>query len=232
MFSDRVFQITFLVSLIAHGVILFQNPNLGLFPTSKNEQKLEISYIKTPPEVKTHLKAQTLPKKEPFLKLPSEITGKKKTPPPFIDKEAMFKNIKADSQQKMAFTKPTFIKPEITKPDVIAIKKKITLPPIDMNKINNPSYISYYQTVREKVKRAAYYNYNRAESGEVYVSFIVTSGGFLKDVRLIEERSSPNPYLRDIALRSIKDASPFPNFPKDLDYPNLSFNVIISFEIE
>ena len=42
---------------------------------------------------------------------------------------------------------------------------------------------------------------------------------------------SGNPYLRDIALRSIK-ASSFPNFPKELDYLQLTFNVVISFEIE
>jgi len=35
-----------------------------------------------------------------------------------------------------------------------------------------------------------------------------------------------------VAEKSIFDASPFPAFPKDLDYPELSFNVIISFQIE
>jgi len=32
-------------------------------------------------------------------------------------------------------------------------------------------------------------------------------------------------------LRSIKDANPFPPFPKDLNYPELTFNVVISFEV-
>jgi TonB family protein len=86
--------------------------------------------------------------------------------------------------------------------------------------------------VREKIRRAAYQNYTRIETGEVYVSFIISNDGYLKEIKLIPEKSSPIPYLRETALKSIKEASPFPNFPKDLDYPQLSFNVVISFEIE
>jgi len=71
----------------------------------------------------------------------------KEAPPPFIDREAIFKKGREAISQKYTFTKPTFIKP-----DIIAVKKKITLPPIDINKIDNPSYISYYQMVREKIR--------------------------------------------------------------------------------
>jgi TonB family protein len=66
----------------------------------------------------------------------------------------------------------------------------------------------------------------------VYLSFIISTEGYLREVRLVEEKSSFSPYLREIALRSIKEASPFPDFPKELDYPQLTFNVVISFEIE
>jgi TonB family protein len=226
MFSSRIFQITFLVSLIAHGAILLHNPDLTLFSPNKKEQKIEVSYVKPPAEAKTEVK-NPLPKSEQFLKLPPQITADKRIPPPFIDMEGFFKGSKEISSRSPDFTKPAFIKP-----DIIAIKKKITLPPIDMDKINNPSYISYYQIVREKIRRAAYQNYTRTETGEVYLSFIISSDGYLREVRLLEEKSSGVAYLKEIALRSIKDASPFPNFPKELDYPQLSFNVVISFEIE
>jgi len=228
MFSERVFQITLLISLITHGVILFQNPNLNPFPAHKQEQKLEVSYVKPPKETEATLKTQRPTNKEPFLKLSSKITADKRIPPPFIDKESIFKgDNKMFSRRDIAFSKPAFIKPEI-----IAIKKKITLPPIDTTKINNPSYISYYQIVREKIKRAAYQNYTGREVGEVTISFAISNNGYLKDLRLIEEKSSSTAYLREVALKSIKDASPFPNFPKELDYPQLSFNLTITFEIE
>jgi len=228
MLSDKTFTIALVLSAVAHGAILLQNPNLNLsiLPKEKKDTVLEVSYLKPPQETKEYRKA-TLPKKEPFLRLSSKITANKTNPPPFIDRENIFRKNREMVSQKYTFTKPTFVRP-----DMIAAKKKITLPPVDLDKIDNPSYINYYQIVREKIRRAAYQNYTRAEVGEVYLSFLIFSDGSLKTVQLIEEKSSSSPYLKETALRSIKEASPFPNFPKELDYPQLSFNVVISFEIE
>lgn len=215
-----------MVSIVVHGVILFQNPDLFTLSIDKKEKKIEVTYLKSPQEAKTYPKPAPLKREQP-LNLSSKITAEKKSiPPPFVDKENIFKANK-ELSSRQPFTKPALIKP-----DIIAIKKKIALPPVDMDKINNPSYISYYQIVREKIRRAAYQNYTRAETGEVYLSFIISGDGYLKEVQLREERSSMSAYLREIALRSIKDASPFPAFPKELEYPQLSFNVVISFEIE
>jgi len=66
----------------------------------------------------------------------------------------------------------------------------------------------------------------------VYLSFVISRDGSLEEARMVQERSSPNTYLQDTALKSIKEASPFPAFPKELEYPRLSFNVVISFEVE
>lgn len=224
--EDKVFQIALSVSLIAHGAILFKHSSLNIPSKDKTMQKIEVVYVK-PKEKRLEEKKVIHSKQEPFLKIPSKITADKRIPPPFMDKENISRN-KRDS----ALSMPNFSKPVLMKPDVIAIKKKITLPPIDLDKINNPSYISYYQIVREKIRRSAYQNYARTETGEVYLAFIVSSSGYLKGVHFIPEKSTANLYLKEIALRSIRDASPFPDFPKELDYPQLSFNVIISFEIE
>jgi len=86
----------------------------------------------------------------------------------------------------------------------MAIKRKITLPAIEMAKIDNPSYISYYQIVREKIRRSAYQNYTHNETGDVYVSFIISNDGYIKDVHLVEEKTTVNGYLKNIALRSIR----------------------------
>lgn len=221
MFSNKVFQIALLASIITHGVILFQNINLPSFSTKQKEEKLEIRYIEQPKKPKEAPKP-IRPKKE--------LLSVKRPPPPFIDidKENTFKK---DKKVGLPDSAP-LIKPAFTKPDIIEIKKEITLPPVDIDKIKNTSYLSYYQIVREKIKRTAYQNYTRTEVGEVYLTFVISKDGYLRDIRLIEDKSSSNPFLRDIALRSIKQASPFPNFPKELDYLQLSFNVIISFEIE
>jgi TonB family protein len=180
---------------------------------SEVEKKTRVTYLKIKPEKKDAVK---FPRNDPL----------KRIPPPFIEPA------KISKEDNLAPKRDTFTKPALIKPDVIAIKKKITLPPVDMQKIDNPSYISYYQIVREKIRRSAYQNYSRSDTGEVYITFVVLSDGTLKNARLVEDRSSVNSYLRSIALSSVKGADPFPDFPKELDYPELSFNVVISFEIE
>jgi TonB family protein len=229
MLSSRVFQITLVISLITHGVILFQNPNFPLFLKSQDNDKLEVSYVREPVVAKEEEPVKTVLKKELLLgTLASKIAARKINPPPFVDREAIFNKSRGGSQSDNS----EFIKPAVVKPDIISVKKIITTPAIDLDKINNPSYISYYQIVREKIRRAAYHNYDKAETGEVYMSFIITREGFIRDVRLIEAKSSVNAYLKETALKSVSDASPFPSFPKVLDYPQLSFNVVISFEVE
>jgi TonB family protein len=228
MSSERVFQVALLVSLAVHGTILFQR--LNLLPTLNQEKdklkkEIEISYLEEKEEPKLKNKNEDS-RKENVSRPPLKIETKKITPPPFIDKENVF-NSKSNSSLGEYFTKPSLIKP-----DIIAIKKKITLPAVDLDKIDNPSYLNYYQIVREKIKRAAYQNYMRTETGEVYLTFTISNPGYLGQVRIIEEKSSGSSYLNSVALKSIKDASPFPTFPKELDYPELSFNVVISFEIE
>ena len=206
---------------------MVQNPGYIFFSPPEKNKKIEINYIKPLRPVKQEAKRANLTHNEPFLKLSSKITLDKRIPPPFINREEVSKSATQVMRKELSFEKPALIKP-----DTIAIKKKITLPALALDKISNPSYISYYQIVREKIRRAAYQNYNRSETGNVYITFIISDAGYLKDVRLVEEKSQATPYLKDIALASVRTASPFPRFPKELDYSQLSFNVVISFEVE
>ncbi len=226
MFSEKIFKVAFVLSLIFHGVILSQNPNPLSSSLNKKNQKLEVTYIKTPKKPPSP-KDSPSSSKEAFLKIAPKNTVVNEAPPPFIDKESIFKKAAKAASTGADFAKPIFIKT-----DVIAIKKRITLPPIEADKINNPSYMGYYQLVREKIRRCAYQNYTRTETGEAYLSFIISNDGSLEAINFVPEKSSFNPYLKEIALRSVKDASPFPAFPNELDYPQLSFNVVISFEVE
>jgi len=68
--------------------------------------------------------------------------------------------------------------------------------------------------------------------GEVFISFTVTSSGELLQVMIVDKRSIPDSLLRDIAINSIRDASPFPPFPQGMNQYQITFNVIISFEIK
>jgi TonB family protein len=234
MNSNRVFQFALLMSAALHVAILFQNSPLFNSTGQKNKKKedlLEVSYLKLLEKGITQAKESALKIDIPP-SLPSRIVPAKKLPPPFIDRELEVKEKKGPFFAQKALFAPSFLKKPEIRPDIIAVKKKINLPHVDIDKINNPSYLSYYQIIREKIRRSAYQNYSTSDMGEVYVSFIVSSSGYLEEARLVEEKSSRNAHLRDIALKSVNDASPFPKFPAQLDYSQLSFNVIISFEIE
>lgn len=227
MLSSRNFQLALIFSLIAHSALVIRYPALNILNLTKKPEMIKISYMKNPPQLTEAQKKMSF-KKTPHVKLPSQINS-------FEKKNLIFtgnKEILVPSSRPSLPKEQPAIKPTILRPDIMAIKKKITLPPVETGKLDNPTYVSYYQFVREKIRRAAYQNYSRSETGEIYIAFVISSSGVLKDVRLVEEKSSPKYYLKETALRSVRDASPFPAFPKDLDYPQLSFNVIISFEIE
>jgi outer membrane biosynthesis protein TonB len=112
-------------------------------------------------------------------------------------------------------------------------KRSISVPVVASQKITNPKYVGYNDRIRDKIRNRAYFYIDdpQFQSGEVYLTFVVTADGNLKDLQIIGERSRANEYLRTVGLRSVKESSPFPPFPADLQYPELSFNVVISFEV-
>jgi len=131
------------------------------------------------------------------------------------------RNLKLDRKQT----------PDITP---LEMERKISVPMLKSEKITNPKYLSYNQTIRQKIRQRAYSYINHVdfEAGNVYLTFIISSDGALKEIKVIEKRTSANDYLRKAGARSIKESSPFPAFPKDLEYPELTFNVVISFEVK
>ncbi|MFA5311190.1 MAG: TonB family protein [Candidatus Omnitrophota bacterium] len=210
----RLLPAALLISFSLHTVIISGSYLIPFIKPPEAEKQIKVTYVKIKETPKELLKSKN-------------IASEKRTPPPFIEPQEIRKESSLNKPRDLKLAKPQLIKP-----DSIPVNKKISLPDVDMGRIDNPSYISYYQIVREKIRRAAFRNYSRSETGEVYLTFIISSDGLLKDARLVEAKSSRSPYLRSIALSSVKTASPFPNFPKELDYQELSFNVIISFEIE
>ncbi|MBU1998415.1 MAG: TonB family protein [Candidatus Omnitrophica bacterium] len=221
--ENRIFKITLIISLALHGALLIFNPYWNSALRKNEVKETEINYVRRP---ETDRK-KSVQSRQPLKDIPSRANMQKINPPPYVQKDSGIKKVGAPAPAK-----PDFVKPEFSKPDVTALKRKINLPALEADKINNPSYMNYYQLVREKIRRSAYQNYTRDQTGEVYISFVISSAGNLKDIQLIENKSSRNEYLGETALRSVRGSAPFPAFPKELDYAQLSFNVIISFEIE
>ncbi|MDP2943729.1 MAG: TonB family protein [Candidatus Omnitrophota bacterium] len=233
MYSDnKIFRIALFVSLIVHGGIVFL-PHLRLMSPIDESKKMELTYLKAKSEEAIKLKNQ-LPRRDIRYKERFSTGQGSNLKAPLPKWEDFAYKVNAANRPLPFSRQDNFVtnKPQLSKPDVIAVKKKIALTPLELNKITNPSYISYYQIVREKIRRCAYQNYTSQDTGEVYISFVIAADGNLTNAKVIDEKSTPNNYLKEIAIKSLQSASAFPAFPKDLDYPELTFNVIISFEIE
>lgn len=228
MSGNRIFGCALLISVAVHGIFFMQHYGFQISPANK-EEKIEISYIKKPAEEKPKLKeAPPKTRHEPFLELKDKAAVKRRTPPPYVEKENP-----ALKPRPQIGLKTEARKPLLTGVQVISVKNKVNLPAVmEADKIKDPSCVNYYQIVREKIKRAAFRSYNGRERGEVTLSFIISNQGSLEKIFLMEEYSAQSAYLREIAVNSVKDASPFPRFPKELDYPCLLFRLPIEFEAE
>ena len=94
----------------------------------------------------------------------------------------------------------------------------------------HPAYMDYYRLIRERIRANAYHNYNSIEKGEVLVNFLVEKDGLLKNINL-DSQSVKNRALRGIALKSVRESAPFPEFPEELSkYSHLQFNISIYFK--
>lgn len=113
------------------------------------------------------------------------------------------------------------------------LDRKITIPVLKTDKITNPKYLTYTETIRNKIRQRAYMFVDDPEfqEGKVYLTFAISSNGELQAAQIIEDKSAANDYLKKVCLQSIEESSPFPPFPKDLAFPELTFNVVISFEV-
>ncbi|MDD4910147.1 MAG: hypothetical protein PHR44_05660 [Candidatus Omnitrophica bacterium] len=200
-------------SLLTHAVLFLRLPKTML-PSRKALNEIEITYkILRAAPLKNTAQQQNKMKRE----LP-----KGRGLPPFIKNETP-----AIERSALKVNKPL-----PTQSAQATFKKKITVPVLGADKIKSPAYMSYYEIIREKIRRSAYKHYFRSETGEVNIAFTVSSSGAVINSGIAQGRTFAGPYLKEIALKSIYDASPFPPFPKDLDYPELPFTVAISFEVE
>ncbi|MBL7156850.1 MAG: TonB family protein [Candidatus Omnitrophica bacterium] len=205
LFNDNVFKIALILSVSLH---LFGISAGGFFYKRGLEDKqceIEVTYLMLEmPEEEI--------KKEALEKIPQkydleereiqEVTQKK---PETIQEAKLTKDISEEGEQYLE-------------------KKELA---------ELEEYIQYYKLIREKIKKHVTRNYTIfREEGRVDMAFTLTQHGSLKNMRIDETKSSKNPQLRKTALRSVKNASPFPPFPKELQKRELTFSIAIIFKKE
>ncbi len=228
--ENRIFYYAILCSLLIHAAIL------GFYPWRKSKAakdvptKMEVTYQKI--VSKSEKQEPSAAKNIKVLKEKTEVKETVDIIPQRKDVSPMMrKNIKDMTKLKRPFK---LEKKRMEKISRLSNRGKIKIPLLRSEKITNIKYLTYNQNIREKIKQKAYEYIDHPDfkEGEVYLTFILEASGILKEVQIIEGKTTANAYLRKIGLRCIRESSPFPPFPRDLDYPELTFNVIISFEVQ
>ncbi len=93
-----------------------------------------------------------------------------------------------------------------------------------------PLYLTYYQNIREKIRKSAHAHYPQGtQKGEIRMSFVLFSSGRLKEITAKEADPLQGRRLKELAMRSVIEASPFPPFPEGLKRPFVPFRVVITF---
>ena len=227
--ENRTFYYASVVSLVIHiVVIIFLSFSQVIVKEPKLVKQLEVTYNKIKPK-------KVVLKKKPAKSIKSLKEAKKTKKVEILSKDnkhlpSFSKNIKdmtkLSGKLKLDKKRAPLIK-------TMDMNRQISVPMFKSEKISNPKYLSYNQSIRQKIKRRAYsfVNHPDFEEGEIYLTFALADNGTLIQVKIIEAKSEANEYLRNVGLRSIRESAPFAAFPKDLDYPELTFNIVISFEI-
>lgn len=231
--ENRVFVVALVFSLIFHCGMLAVFSYHNVKYNRQLQKNIEVIYQileKKTAATEAEVQNYRVVKKEEWTPPLKSVAGKKGIAAPVAP--TLDKSMEQPLWQKANLVQMGLPQKQSTRIPGAEQKRNVSIPLLDSEKINNPKYLSYHDRIRNKIRNRAYLYVDNPEfeNGSVYLTFVVAANGEVTAVRLVEERTSANDYLRSAGLRSIKESSPFPPFPTDLPYPELTFNVIISFE--
>jgi len=223
--DERLFPASLVLSGLVHLLVLVSLFYANIHYVKQTERNMEIIY-------QTQVKKAGTVKKMPRRGVKS-LRGQAPQPEPHIlaKKESLPLPSFQDFQKQPV--RLDSLQQKATRMPVREGKRLVSIPLLDSGKISNPKYLNYHEQIRNKIRNRAYLYVDNPQFdvGEVYLTFVLQAGGGLKGIQIIDEKTDANDYLRRVGLRSVKESSPFPPFPEDLTYPELSFNVIISFKV-
>lgn len=237
MYDTKSLQLAILISMFLHFTIFLSAPYIGIAPEKEAFKPIKVAYITR----------EELKEKEPLKKLVGQKPSKTQLFPPMSPEElpeVRKEDFVNPSLEEKPFAKPSGDKKEATIETIRSTsssaiiqgkgKKFEAVISEEKDNLKKATYISYYRLVREKIRYYADRNYIKEKSasqGEVFLSFVVTSKGELLHIMIMDNRSAKDLLLRDIAINSVRDSSPFPAFPQGMKQYQITFNVIISFEL-
>ncbi|MFH1062389.1 MAG: TonB family protein [Candidatus Omnitrophota bacterium] len=221
--KNNIFKITLLVSLVLHALILFPMPkfekkqNPVIEPVYFNYLAVNIPQHNTN-DIKELNKSNIQQEKNKKIAKKTYRTIKS-------NKSIQKTNNKIKERPEVAEKTP-IIEPELKKE--ILTKSNPVLPKKEEELSKDKYYISYYRLINELLRDSVIYP-NDFSEGEIALTFVLNSDGSLENVDVMQDTSYRNNSLRETAKQIVKNASPFPPFPKELRQKQLTFNVVFCF---
>ena len=224
--NEKIFRITLLVSLVLHALILFPIPKNkkqeNSDPAFLNYLALNISQPKTkdvPVNRKTNIEnpINDIAEKKTYRTIRSTKKNRKSA------------NRELNDAKDELIVPETLPEKEVEIKEKQLVKKEPVLPKVDNQDLSKDKfYISYYRLINEILRDAVIYPEDFSE-GEIALTFILNADGSLVNVDVLQDTSYKNNSLRETAKQIVKNAAPFPPFPKELRHDQLTFNVVFCF---
>ncbi|MBU1913475.1 MAG: hypothetical protein KKB22_08085 [Candidatus Omnitrophica bacterium] len=230
MSENKTLQLAFLISMLLHFAIFLSAPYTGALPKKSPVKPIKVAYFKVKEQPKKVIG------QKPEVGVPYVLPPKAPEALPEVKKEDIVNPPPASTKDQVKKEEPIVETISSNSRAVIGAKgrKFETVVNDEKDKGRKATYIGYYRAVREKIRYYADRNYLKegsASQGEVFLSFVVAASGELLHIMIIDAKSIEDPLLRNIAIDSIRDASPFPTFPQGMNQYQVTFNVVISFEL-
>ena len=232
--KDRKFLVALIFSVVIHIILLCNWPfyrNIFLEKIKPND--IEVTYIKAREEPVARQPEARVRRSEllPELSAPQKLVSVEVPKPPQEKKsEAVMpkKEAAASPTQKKAAAEQQVSKVVIKQPVVPKVEAKTSVDAsLDAQgmRLIPPSYS---QVVRDRI--IGNLDTRRAGGeGDVYVRFVITSSGALKEVNIVNEKSTDDGVLREAAFTAVKNSAPFPVFPEKVEVPEIVFTCQITF---
>ena len=232
--KENKFLIALVFSAVIHILLLCNWPIYRQFFTDRTRPgDIEVTYLKSRelPVAKQPEPAIRRSEPMPELSVPQKLVS---VEPPKAAPSA--KKSETEAPKKESVVPPPAKKAAAEQISRVVIKQPI-IPRIETTASVDASVEagglrlippSYSQVVRDRIIDNIDTRKTGGE-GDVYVRFVITSSGALKEVNIIDEKSSNDGVLRAAAFQAVKDSAPFPVFPEKVQIPEVVFTCQISF---
>ncbi len=217
MYRDNIFRICLVLSISLHAGLMLPWSFLNLFSkTYAGYQNIELTYFSG----NKTLEARVNELQDVYAKKTSPESIKSSTPDVDRKPKAEVKTPAEDKTDKEKEAGST------TEAKTAAQEQKVEVADIGAQK--GAVYEKYYLDVRDKIRLVIEKNKRGfLKESEIYVRFVVDKNGGLKDLRLYKASGRDAASLEVLAVRSIKEAAPFPPFSDKIKEEELQFNLPI-----